>query len=221
VDQVFRKLTNVVQVRFGERQGDTVVNRVHVVPRGRLALQTVMSAHPKLDIDLVIPSDYILRRWNTSASDESNGMVPTTIADALHLHPTSIARGEVEATKLRWVFQAVWEQLNGSADRFIFPGGSDEASRYLPANWCGLYKDNVTDSNRLRLVTRGVFPIYINVFVKVALTLYGQEMIVGVDQSSAKSGGSYQVCEFIGDGYFSKLNVVSADQGATCSWSLT
>lgn len=194
MDQILCKLTNVVQVRFSERQGDQIVNRVHVVPRGRLAFGTIMAAHPKLDVDLVLPSDFVLRRWNIFPQDQSNALRPKTVADVLGLNPASIARGEIDAAKLRWVFQAVWEQFNGSVDGFIFPGGSNEASKYLPQNWCALYKDNVPESNRLRLVTLGNTPVYINVFVKVALSLHGQEMIVGVDQGSAKSAGQYQVC---------------------------
>ncbi|KAH7325465.1 hypothetical protein B0J17DRAFT_681477 [Rhizoctonia solani] len=194
VDRIFRKLTDVVQVRFGERQGNEIVNRVHLVPRGRLARGTVVATKPKIDVDLVIPSDFILRRWNISAT-ETDDSRPKTIADALELHPSSINRGEVEITKLRSVFQAIWEQLNGSADGFIFPGGRDEAERYLPRDWCSPYKEDVQDSNRLQLqvaIGPGVRMV-INIFVKVSLSLYGQDMIVGVDQSSAKSGGKYQL----------------------------
>ncbi|KAG8687372.1 hypothetical protein FRC11_007340 [Ceratobasidium sp. 423] len=193
IDRVFRRLTNVVQVRFGERQGTEIVNRVHLVPRGRLAMGTVMAHRPKVDVDLVIPSDFILRRWNTTAA-ETDDLRPKTIADALDLHPTSINRAEVDVAKLRWVFQAIWEQLNGSADGFIFPGGSAEAGRYLPQDWCSLYKDRIRDSNRLRLATLyGANKIVINIFVKVSLSLYGQDMLVGVDQTSAKIGERYQL----------------------------
>ncbi|CAE6421676.1 unnamed protein product [Rhizoctonia solani] len=195
VDRVFRKLSDVVQVRFGERQGNEIVNRVHLVPRGRLAMGTVMANKPKIDVDLVVPSDFILRRWNISAS-ETDESRPKTIADALELHPSSINRGEVEIPKLRSVFQAIWEQLNGSADGFIFPGGRDEAERYLPRDWCSPYKEDVQDSSRLQLqvpIGPGARMV-INIFIKVSLSLYGQDMIVGVDQSSAKSGGKYQAC---------------------------
>ncbi|KAJ1299975.1 hypothetical protein OPQ81_003823 [Rhizoctonia solani] len=194
VDRIFRRLTNVIQVRFGERQGTEIVNRVHVVPRGRLAMGIVMSESPKLDVDLVIPSDFILRRWNITAS-ETDDLRPKTIADALELHPASINRGEVEIAKLHWVFRAIWEQLNGSADGSIFPGGREEAERYLPKDWCALYKDHIQDSNRIRIQVTP-WPgarVVINIFVKVSLSLYGQDMIVGVDQSSAKSGGRYQL----------------------------
>ncbi|KAL5637402.1 hypothetical protein ACGC1H_003983 [Rhizoctonia solani] len=163
VDRVFRKLTDVVQVRFGERQGNEIVNRVHVVPRGRLAMGTVIMHKPKIDVDLVIPSDFILRRWNVTAS-ETDDLRPKTIADALELNPVSINRGEITSAKLNWVFQAVWEQLNGSADGSIFPGGRDEAERYLPKNWCTRYKENVTNSNRLALKALDV--LQVNIFVK-------------------------------------------------------
>ncbi|CAE6423826.1 unnamed protein product [Rhizoctonia solani] len=192
VDRVFRKLTTVVQVRFGERQGNEIVNRVHLVPRGRLAMGTVLSNDPKLDIDFVIPSDFILRRWNVTAA-ETDPLRPQTVADALDLTPASINRGEVEMAKLHWVFQAVWEQLNGSADGSIFPGGRDEAERYLPLNWCTRYKDEVATLNRLALNTVGGVPIKVNLFVKVSLSMNGQDMIVGVDQLSMRNDTSYQL----------------------------
>ncbi|GAB1526124.1 hypothetical protein RhiTH_009290 [Rhizoctonia solani] len=193
VDRVFRRLTSTVQVRFGERQGSDIINRVHLVPRGNLAMGTILAGNPKMDVDLVIPSDFILRRWNVTAS-ETDDLRPRTIADALDLHPASINRGEIEAAKLQWVFQAIWEQLNGSADGFIFPGGREEAERYLPRDWCNRHKDSVSDSNRLRLITvGGVPPLKINVFVKVSLSLYGQDMIVGVDRTSAKVADKYQL----------------------------
>ncbi|CAE6447023.1 unnamed protein product [Rhizoctonia solani] len=193
VDRVFRRLTSTVQVRFGERQGTDIINRVHLVPRGSLAMGTVMAGNPKIDVDLVIPSDFILRRWNVTAS-ETDDLRPRTIADALDLHPASVNRGEVAIPKLQWVFQAIWEQFNGSADGFIFPGGREEAERYLPRDWCNRHKESVSDSNRLRLITvGGVPPLKINVFVKVSLSLYGQDMIVGVDRSSAKSADNYQL----------------------------
>lgn len=191
VDRVFQTLTNVVQVRFGERQGEKVISRVHVISRGRLAFGTVLAAQPKLDVDLVIPGDFVLRRWSPSLIDVSRQ--PKTTASALGLNSVSIARGEIDATKLDWVLQAVWEQLDGSADGLVFSGGAAEAHNYLPAKWCVRHKANVVGANRLRLVTNEENRVIVNVFVKVAMSVNGQEMVVGVDQSSAQSAGKHQV----------------------------
>ncbi|KAF8600694.1 hypothetical protein BDV93DRAFT_261372 [Ceratobasidium sp. AG-I] len=153
-----------------------------------------MAARPKLDVDLVIPGDFVLRRWSPSLTDVSRQ--PKTAASALGLNSVSIARGEVDATKLDWVLQAVWEQLDGSADGLIFPGGSAEAHNYLPAKWCVRHKADAIGANRLRLVTDEENPVMVNVFVKVAMSVNGQEMVVGVDQSSARSAGKHQVGRF-------------------------
>ncbi|KAB5592345.1 hypothetical protein CTheo_4226 [Ceratobasidium theobromae] len=201
LNQIFNTLINIVQLRFAERVEDQIISRVQLVPRGALALCTIFAAHPTLDFDLVLPADFVLRRWNISRN-EIEPLQPRTIAQVLDLDPASIIHGEIDATRLRSVFQAVWEQLNGGADGFIFPGGREESERYLPRNWCSLYKDYLTQSNRLRLVTRGANndPVYINLYIKVALTLYGQEMVVGVDQSSAISAGRYQMVKRMGPG---------------------
>ena len=201
MDQVLQTLTNVVQVRFGERQGEEVINRVHVIPRGRLAAGIVMAARPKLDVDLVIPSDFVLRRWCPGLTDPSRR--PKTVAGALGLNSVSIGRGEVDATKLDWVLQAVWEQLDGSADGLIFPGGADEGRSYFPAKWCLRHKANVAGANRLRLIVNEENPIKVDVFVKVAMSVNGQEMVVGVDRSSARSAGKYQVSVFAANHRFS------------------
>lgn len=192
-DPALRNLANVVQVRFAERRGEETVNRVHLVPRGRLALGTIVASHPTLDFDLVFPSDFILRRWNISPDEEDKDLRPQTIANALDLNPASIVQGEIDGVKLRQVIQAVWDQLDGRADGFIFPGGKDDAARYLPQGWCSLHKGDSEHKSRLRLVTSGAPKIYINIWIKVSLTLYGREMIVGVDQSSARSDGKFQV----------------------------
>ncbi|KAF8595742.1 hypothetical protein BDV93DRAFT_611258 [Ceratobasidium sp. AG-I] len=196
-DAVFRILSNVVQVRFGERENDKIINRVHVIPRGHYALGTVMADKPRLDVDLVLPSDFMLRRWLISPTDKD--ICPKTASEALGLDAVSIARSEVDAKKLEWVLNAVWEQLDGVADGFVFPGGATEAQNYLPAGWCS--RDTAKPGkNRLRLMTTGDgSSIRVNIFVKVAVNLNGQEMIVGVDQSSAKSAGKYQMVKVLRD----------------------
>ncbi|CAE7232741.1 unnamed protein product [Rhizoctonia solani] len=189
---VFRTLTNIVQVRFAERQNNEIVNRVHLVPRGRLAMGTIMADNPKIDVDMVLPSDFILRRWDISPA-EGDPLRPMTVADALDLNPATINRAEVETAKLDWVFRAIWDQLNGSADGSIFPGGRDEAEQYLPRGWCSRHLDGIAGLDRLALKTDALTRVQINIFVKVSLSLYGQEMIVGVDQTSAKIGNKYQL----------------------------
>lgn len=150
-----------------------------------------MTARPKIDVDLVIPSDFVLRRWSVNPNNVAG--LPNTAAKALGLTPVSIARGEVDADKLDWVLQAVWEQMDGFADGLIFPGGAAEALNYLPEKWCVRHKADVVGTNRLRLLTNEENPIMVNLFVKVAMSVNGQEMVVGVDQTSARSAGKYQV----------------------------
>lgn len=150
-----------------------------------------MKARPKLDVDLVIPGDYVLRRWNIKQGDKDE---PMTTASALGLDTVSIARGEIDGKKLEWVLRAVWEQFTGAADAFIFPKGDEDASDIL-SEWCDLYK-GIEGGNRLRLKVLEKDHTFINLYVKVAVTLNGQQMVVGVDQTSAKWAGKYQVRRF-------------------------
>ncbi|KAG8691224.1 hypothetical protein FRC08_010238, partial [Ceratobasidium sp. 394] len=193
IDAVYRRLSDIVQVRFAERRGDDIINRVHVVQRNRLAYGTVMQYRPKLDVDIVLPGDYVLRRWalDPKTPDEQK---PRTISKALKLDTASIARGEIDAQNLGWVIKAVLEQLNGSQDQFIFPGGNSEALKYIGTFDSSATVDGV---NRIRLMSQDVNPIRVNVFVKVAVEVNGQEVVVGVDQASAVSAGKYQMVKLV------------------------
>ncbi|KAG9103088.1 hypothetical protein FRC07_010092 [Ceratobasidium sp. 392] len=194
IDAVYRRLSNMVQVRFAERRGEDIINRVHLVQRNRLAYGAVMQYRAKLDVDLVLPGDYILRRWavNPKTPDTEK---PRSIAKALKLDAATIPRAEIDAADLGWVIKAVLAQLNGSVDQFIFPGGADEAKQYL-----GSFDDSATTDgvNRIRLMSvSNTDPIRVNVFVKVAIELNGQEMVVGVDQASGVSAGKYQMVKLL------------------------
>ncbi|KAG8687728.1 hypothetical protein FRC08_011829 [Ceratobasidium sp. 394] len=153
-----------------------------------------MQYRPKLDVDLVVPGDYVLRRWalDPKTPDEQK---PRTISKALKLDTAAIARGELDAQDLGWVIKAVLEQLNGSQDQFIFPGGNSEALKYI-----GTFDSSATVDglNRIRLMSQGdVNPIRVNVFIKVAVQVNGQEVVVGVDQASAVSAGKYQMVKLV------------------------
>ncbi|KAG9119607.1 hypothetical protein FRC07_005306 [Ceratobasidium sp. 392] len=194
IDAVYRRLSNMVQVRFAERRGEDIISRVHLVQRNRLAYGAVMQYRPKLDVDLVLPGDYILRRWavNPKMADTEK---PRSIAKALKLDAATVPRAEIDAADLGWVIKAVLAQLNGSVDQFIFPGGADEAKQYL-----GSFDDTATTEgvNRIRLTSvSDTNPIRVNVFVKVAVELNGQEIVVGVDQASGISAGKYQMIKLL------------------------
>ncbi|KAG8736736.1 hypothetical protein FRC10_008978 [Ceratobasidium sp. 414] len=194
IDAVYRRLADIVQVRFAERRGDDIINRVHLVQRNRLAFRTVLQYRPKLDVDLVLPGDYVLRRWalNPSTPDDQK---PRTISKAFKLDTAAIARAEIDATDLGWVIKAVLEQLNGSQDQFIFPGGNSEALKYIGTFDSSATVDGV---NRIRLMSQSdPNPVRVNVFIKVAVEVNGQEMVVGVDQASAISAGKYQMFKLI------------------------
>ncbi|KAG8703026.1 hypothetical protein FRC09_004391, partial [Ceratobasidium sp. 395] len=194
IDAVYRRLSDLVQVRFAERRGDDIINRVHLVQRNRLAFGTVMQYRPKLDVDLVLPGDYMLRRWVVDANASADEK-PRTIAKAFKLDAASVHRGEIDAKDLGWTIKAVLAQLNGSVDQYIFPGGTGEAGKYL-----GSFDNSATveGTNRIRLMTVGDSnQVRVNVFVKVAIEVGGQEMVVGVDQASAVSAGKYQMVKLI------------------------
>ncbi|KAB5587457.1 hypothetical protein CTheo_9105 [Ceratobasidium theobromae] len=193
VEHVVRVFTNIIHVRFGERHGNRVVSGVQLVPRGCLALGTIIAMHPTFDFDLIIPGDYVLRRWNCTPNEHDDGLLPSTISKVLDLNPGSILRGEIKVDKLHSVFEAIWRQLNGSADHLIFPGGQREVVKYLPSNWCSLREVDDPEPDRIQLVTAGKSPVYINLFVKVGLRQYGQDLVVGVDPSSAWSDGEFQM----------------------------
>ncbi|KAG8704161.1 hypothetical protein FRC09_003733 [Ceratobasidium sp. 395] len=193
IDAVYRRLSDLVQVRFAERRGDDIINRVHLVQRNRLAFGTVMQYRPKLDVDLVLPGDYMLRRWVVDANASADEK-PRTIAKAFKLDAASVHRGEIDAKDLGWTIKAVLAQLNGSVDQYIFPGGTGEAGKYL-----GSFDSSATaeGTNRIRLMTVDPSPVRVNVFIKVAIEVGGQEMVVGVDQASAVSAGKYQMVKLI------------------------
>ncbi|QRW05947.1 hypothetical protein RhiLY_04946 [Ceratobasidium sp. AG-Ba] len=192
IDMVYNHLQSMVQVRFAERKGDKIINRVHVVQRYRTAWNAVMSYRPKLDVDIVIPGDFVLRRWCISPKTEDKDK-PKTISKAMNLDPTHVIRGEIEQDNLDWVIKAVWEQLNGKADGFIFPGGHTEALQYL-----GSFKDVAPQPGawRIKLESVGLKQqVFVNLFIKVAIRVNGQDMVVGVDQTSAVSENKYQMAK--------------------------
>jgi len=148
LDERMQKLTNLVHEKMGEK--------VKVIPRGSYVSRTALTTTADLDVDLLIPEDYLLEK--------------KSIKDWLGVKP-DVGTILFEKTSLVKVLNMIWNLLKSSASSWLeLTDASREFTRSIPAR----------TKDKIKYI--GDRKLEIDLFVKVLSKRGPYEYIVGVDK---------------------------------------